>query len=78
MRIIAPHCFMQTHSHNFNAHLKTANLSPIISPCPLTPCLFMSPWCEVQLVESNLVQAAVFHQLPHEAQGSEVVNEEKM
>ena len=78
MRIIAPHCFMQSHSHNFNADLKTFKLSPIISPCPLTPCLFISPWCEVQLVESNLVQAAVFHQLPHEAQGSEVVNEEKM
>lgn len=38
----------------------------------------MMPPCAVQLVESNLVQAAVFHQLSQEAQGSEVVKEEKM
>ena len=48
------------------------------SQFPLTPRLVMSPLWAVQLVESNLVQAAVFHQLPQEAQGSEVVKEENM
>ena len=61
-----------------NHTICTRMLRPLHCHWPLTPCLLIIPWWAVQLVESNLVQAAVFHQLPHEAQGSEVVNEEKM